>query len=224
MSVVRLFKDLRFHLFYWWLMKPGGATRRHGTECQWTICETGLNSASNVLCAGAGHDISFEAALAKRFGCRVVLLDPSPTGIATVEKCRLPETALRFLPVGLAGKDGILNFAPPCDAAEGSFRGGQADAAAGLQFPCRSLASLMREFGWRHIDLLKIDIEGCEYEVIQDILAQNLDVRQLCVEFHHGPAFGRARSEMVRALLSLRRAGYQLIHHVHQDHTFLRRR
>lgn len=223
MSLGRLFKDLRFHLFYWWLTQPAGGTCRYGTECQWTICESGLTAASHILCAGAGHDISFEAALTKRFGGRVILLDPSPTGIATVEKCGLPAPALRFLPVGLAGRDGTLNFAPPCDAAEGSFRGGQAEAAAAFQFPCRSLASLMREFGWQHIDLLKMDIEGCEYEVIAEILAQRLDVRQICVEFHHGPAFGRPRGEMVRALLRLRRAGYQLIHHIHQDHTFVRR-
>ena len=224
MNPVRFFKDLRFRWFYGLLTRSGIPLTTHGGICQWTIAEGGLGPASTVLCAGAGHDISFEKALLTAYGCKVVLLDPSPTGIATVRRENLPAGQLQFLPVALAAQDGRLKFQAPEDSLEGSFRAEPHGAAAELEFPTRSLSSLMNELGWRHLDLLKMDIEGCEYAVIDHLLAERLDVRQICVEFHHGLTFGHTRNETIRAILRLRRAGYDLVHRHHQDHTFLRRR
>src|ERR1035441_2214289 len=54
-------------------------------------------------CAGVGKGMSFELELAKIALQPVLVFDPSPTGIATVEKLDKSDTAnLRFFPVGLA--------------------------------------------------------------------------------------------------------------------------
>lgn len=221
MSAARFLKDLRFRFFYGLLTRNRIALITFGDECPWTFCNTGIGPGSIVLCAGAGHDVSFEKALIAAYGCKVVLLDPSPTGIATSQRENIPMEQLHFMPVGLAGQDGALNFLAPSDSQEGSFRDAQTQPA-GLQFRCKSLSTLMSELRWTHIDLLKIDIEGFEYAVIQDLLRRRLDVRQICVEFHYGRASGHTRLEMIRNILALRRAGYDLVHHRHQDHTFLR--
>ena len=55
-----------------------------------------------------------------------------------------------------------------------------------VQAPVRRLSTIMQKLGHVYVDLLKLDIEGTEYGVLQDIVRQNLDVRQLYVEFHHG--------------------------------------
>ncbi|PYI89389.1 MAG: hypothetical protein DME26_01395 [Verrucomicrobia bacterium] len=222
MNLVRLLKDLRFRLFYLLLSRTRVPLVTLGDECQWTFCDIGIGSGSLVLCAGAGHDISFEKALMTAYRCKVVLLDPSPTGIATVQRENIPPEQLHFMPVGLAGENGLLGFRDPRDPREGSFRDGQNQAGA-VRLHCKSLLTTMSELRWTHIDLLKIDIEGFEYAVIQDLLRKRLDVLQLCVEFHYGLASGHTRQEMVRNILALRRAGYDLVHHRHQDHTFLRR-
>ena len=221
MNVSRWFRDLRFRLFYLLVTRPRPGLITLGGECQWTLSPQGLGPGSVVLSAGAGHDISFERELIKRFGCRVVLLDPSPTGIATVQRENLPSDRLTFFPVGLAGADETVTFQAPKDAAEGSFVG--SSRGGDFQFACRSLSSLMTEFGWNRIDLLKIDIEGFEYAVFEELLRARLDVRQICVEFHHGPQFGRPNRDTVRMILALRKAGYDLIHRFYWDHTFLLR-
>lgn len=221
MNPIGFLKDLRFQFFYYLVTKTGIPLVTLGKINQWTFCDAGLNSQSNILCAGAGHDISFEKELIVRYGCQVVLLDPSPTGVATVREENIPPGLLRFMAIGVAGHDGILNFQNPEDAMEGSFRTAAAQAG-GLQFSCKSLSTLMSELGWRHIDLLKIDIEGCEYGVIQEMLDKQLLVKQMCVEFHYGPLFDdHRRAEMIGSILALRRVGYELVHHVHRDHTFL---
>jgi len=221
MSLVRLFKDLRFLLFYRLLTRTRGSLVTLGDECKWTFCNTGFGSDSTVLSAGAGHDVSFEKALIAAYGCKVILLDPSPTGIATIQRENISGQHLHFMPVGLAAQDGVLSFCEPSDPREGSFRGAETQTE-GLKFQCKSLSTLMSELHWAHIDLLKIDIEGFEYTVIEDMLRKRLEVRQICVEFHYGPASGHTRDEMIRNVLALRRAGYELVHHHHQDHTFLR--
>jgi hypothetical protein len=43
----------------------------------------------------------------------------------------------------------------------------------------------MDELNHQKIEILKMDIEGAEYDVIEDLLQSNPDVRKLLVEFHH---------------------------------------
>jgi hypothetical protein len=75
----------------------------------------------------------------------------------------------------------------------------------------RRLSTLMRELGHDAVDVLKLDIEGGEYEVLDDLLRERLPVRQLLVEFHHNfPAIPFARTEA--ALRALKGAGYELFH------------
>jgi FkbM family methyltransferase len=221
MNLVHRLKNFRFWLFYRLFTKTGVPLVILGDVCKWTFCDTGLNAASAVLCAGAGNDISFEKCLVERYRCKVVLLDPSPTGVATVQREKLAAGQLQFIPKGLAGRDGKLSFQNPADPAEGSFQ--RSDSAANWQFDCKSLATLMAELNWTRIELLKMDIEGSEYEVIHEMLVKRLDVRQLCVEFHYGPEFQHSRSEMIQTIFTLKKAGYDLVHHTCRDHTFLRR-
>ncbi|GIS18490.1 MAG: hypothetical protein CM15mP120_04060 [Pseudomonadota bacterium] len=44
----------------------------------------------------------------------------------------------------------------------------------------------MRDLGHDHLDVLKMDIEGAEYAVLDDMLQSNILPDQLLVEFHHG--------------------------------------
>ena len=69
----------------------------------------------------------------------------------------------------------------------------------------------MQDLGHDHIDLLKVDIEGAEYEVIEDFLASQVDVKQVLIEFHHRfPEIGLDQTR--QAVAALRAAGYQLFY------------
>jgi hypothetical protein len=90
--------------------------------------------------------------------------------------------------------------------------------------PCRSLASLMWENGHEHIDLLKIDIEGSEYRVIEAMLADRLLVDQICVEYHHGMLPRIQRAQTIQSLLKLLGSGYRLIDQFGNNHIFIHKR
>ena len=221
-----VFKNLRYRFFYGVLTRRGYPLLElgnKGTECSWVFFPDGLNAHSVVYSGGIGKDITFEHALVEKFGCSIVLLDPSPTGLETMA---LPENQIpqfKFQPVALAGHCGTLKFAPPGCIDEGSWSMQRKDSAH-FAVPCVSLSTLLKQNQQQHIDLLKIDIEGSEYEVIDDLLKHRLPVRQLLVEFHHGNIHlpGIERKQTIRAMLKLRAAGYYLINQSGSNHTFLR--
>lgn len=220
----RKLKNIRYRVFYGLLLRRAELVTlcAPGSICPWTICPSGLNAASVVYSAGVGSDISFEHELVRRFGCNVLLCDPSPTGRRTMA---LPENQIpqfRFLPVALAGRPGRLKLAPPLDP-QGDSWFANSRANEGVEVPCTDLETLMREQGHDHIDLLKLDIEGCEYEVIDHLLKRRLPVQQLCVEFHHGILPDIRRSQTIRTMLALIARGFRLVNQTGANHTFIRR-
>jgi|GEM_PF-5907822 len=63
-----------------------------------------------------------------------------------------------------------------------------------MNFVTRS--DVMHQFNKSRIDLLKIDIEGYEYEVLEDLLSNSIPVTQICVEIHQEPQVpGRKRKD-----------------------------
>ena len=167
-----------------------------------------------VYCAGVGQGISFELELAKRATRHILVFDPSPTGVNTMSTC--DRTNLTFYPIGFAAQTGTIRFSVPKDAGEGSFSIPQ-DGVDTISFECWDLATIMQKHGDTSIDLLKMDIEGFEYDIIDGFLAAGIPVRQLCVEFHPWLKPGRTWP-CIRKLYT---AGYRIVHKHRGDHTFV---
>ena len=170
-----------------------------------------------VYCAGVGLGISFEVELAKRTRKPVLVFDPSPTGIATMNKLAEDDTRnIKFFPAGLAAHCGSLEFSLPKDAAEGSYSVAR-EGIETISFECYDLATIMSTNGDSYIDLLKMDIEGFEFDIVNQVLDRRIPVGQLCVEFHPWLRPGQTLKTIVR----LYRAGYRIIHKHRGDYTFL---
>jgi FkbM family methyltransferase len=167
-----------------------------------------------AYCAGVGKGMSLELALAKMTSRPVLVFDPSPTGIDTVSKSDTQN--LKFFPVGLAAKSGVVQFSVPLDPDEGSYSVVQ-DGVDVVSFQCHDLATIMEQNGDSYIDLLKMDIEGFEFDIVNQVLDQNIPVRQLCVEFHRWLRPGATLKTIAR----LYRAGYRIIYKQYGDFTFL---
>lgn len=61
------------------------------------------------------------------------------------------------------------------------------DKGAGkIQVASKSLTTVMGELGHNHIDLLKLDIEGSEYSLLESMLGKENPIlpTQVLVEFH----------------------------------------
>jgi FkbM family methyltransferase len=175
----------------------------------WRLSLEGLNAGSVVYSVGVGTDISFDRALIAATGASVQAFDPTPRSAGWIAKQSLP-AGFHFHPVGLYDRDGELSFFAPANPEHVSFSiagAGRETAAVTLKVQC--LATLMRGLGHARVDLLKMDIEGSEYAVIDDIVKSGYPIRQLLVEFHHWmPGFSIRQTE--DAVKALRGAGYRL--------------
>jgi FkbM family methyltransferase len=198
----------------------GGDAVRLGSEYGgWHVPAGGIRSDAVVYSAGLGEDASFDLELVRRYGCRVWVFDPTPRAVAYAGT--IQEDRFRFLAVGLWSSDGPQMFFPPKNPVHvsHSIANLQKTAAPGFEAPCRSLPSLMRELGHNHIDLLKLDIEGAEYEVLDPIARAEIRPSILSVEFH--PVSLSELKRTLRLVRRLKALGYSVLAREGQDVTFV---
>lgn len=169
-----------------------------------------LDAGSVVYSFGVGEDASFDLAMIERFGLTVHAFDPTPRSLAWVEQQSWPAQFV-FHPLGVAAADGTLCLHPPADPTHVSFSplAHRGTAGEAVEVPVKTVRSLMDTLGHDQLDVLKADIEGAEYEVIDDLLSRGPRVGQLVLEFHHHLS-GIPLSRTRRAIASLRTAGYRL--------------
>lgn len=176
----------------------------------WTFYPETLKEQSIVYSFGVGLDISFDLAVIERYGSVVHAFDPTPKSIDWIAKQNdLPEK-FTFYPVGIAAHDGEEQFFAPQikdhvshTSIEGLYH------TAPIKVPVKRLSTIMAELGHDHIDLLKLDIEGSEYGVLDNLLAEKIPAQQLLVEFHHRFSnIGIKKSKDV--IRKLRASGYRV--------------
>ncbi len=172
------------------------------------VCLEGLGPGSVVYSFGVGEDVSFDLGLMERTGAEVFAFDPTPRSVAWVREQALP-AGFRMHAFGLAAHDGTLSFAPPANPEHVSHSSVPSGSAGAVEFAVKRLSTVARELGHSRLDVLKMDIEGAEYAVIDDVLAHGPPVDQWLIEFHHGH-YGIPVKTTRAAVARLRAAGYGL--------------
>lgn len=193
---------------HWWRLKrslgrrwrewrlPRGFERLGTKYGGWWLFAPAVSRDPLLIDCGLGVDISFPRAFLERFGGRAVGIDPNPAAL-DYSRAHCPAgmevhaaafwkeagEALEFhlprppseLPQGADGVSGSL-------LASHGYTG-----AASLEVRTTSLAETLAQAGRPECDVLKLDIEGAEYDVLRS-LCESGEVRrarQLLVEFHH---------------------------------------
>jgi FkbM family methyltransferase len=141
---------------------------------------------SIVYSLGVGEDISFDLAMIERFGVHVHAFDPTPRVGEWLRSQSVPGQ-FHFHDVGIADFDGEVDFhlPPRKDFVSHSIISAREYSAETIRVPVIRLRTAMQRLGHDRIDLLKLDIEGAEYAVLQDLIQERIPVTQILVEFHH---------------------------------------
>jgi len=212
---------------------PAGYVRLGTRYGGWWIDGRALTPTPVLIDCGLGRDISFPEAFLTRFGGRVIGIDPSP---ASVEHCR------RRCPAGMeiwdkafwtrAGE--TLTFHLPrvetqlplgADGISGSLVDSHAYVGGGerLSVTTTALGEVLARASRQECDVLKLDIEGAEYDVLADLCTRGeiARVRQLLVEFHHR-ATHHTSAETEATVARVERAGFRLMHVEGRNYIFRR--
>ena len=177
----------------------------------WTINPEMVSEDITVYSVGIGEDISFDLNMIEEYGVTIHAFDPTPKSLAWLARQELPSGFIAHQ-VGLSDQDGVLEFYPPIDENWVSYS--VIDSKSGrdpVQVPVKSLATLMRELNHDHVNILKMDIEGAEYDVIASLIESYIRPDMLLIEFHHRFP-GRNINHTRDAILGLRDAGYKVFH------------
>ena len=152
----------------------------------WTICPDALTSHSIVYSVGLGIDITFDRAIIENYGVAVFGFDPTPFSLSYLQSQSLPKQ-FHYFPYALSDHDGTLPFFPPSDKRNISFSllKRATPQAEAVMVTARRLSTIMQELGHDHLDILKLDVEGAEYGIIEDVLQSGIRPRQFLIEFHH---------------------------------------
>lgn len=180
----------------------------------WWYAPQNLSADSIVYSLGVGDDIEFDLAIIEKYGVDLHAFDPTPSSIGMLERKKLP-ARFSFHPWAVTASDGSLTFYPRLrkDGSKSEVmytmvpQPETSDDA--IEVPAYSLATICDRLGHRRVDLMKMDIEGAEYEVLAGLLDSSIRPAQLLVEFHHRfPGIGLKKTEKVIA--RLRDHGYRI--------------
>jgi FkbM family methyltransferase len=157
-------------------------------------------------CGGIGGDISFDLALISRYGATVRAFDPVAGYVEDAIEKANAEPRFSAYQAAIAVADGPLRMQLTHQEDSRSVSGADLyDSKTYVELPGRSLPSLMAELGDTQIDLLKLDVEGAEYELIPTLDLRALGVKIFSTQLHHSGSVDEARGLIAR----LGREGYE---------------
>ncbi|MCC6612963.1 MAG: FkbM family methyltransferase [Anaerolineae bacterium] len=153
----------------------------------YSICPSALPPEPIVYSFGIGKDISFDTTLIDNYHAHVFAFDPTPRSAEWLKKQQLPQT-FRWFEYGLSHQDGVMTFYPPenPDYVSHSMIHNSTLVSEGISLPVKRFSTIAKDLGHHRVDILKMDIEGSEYEVLPDILsADDVEIGQILIEYHH---------------------------------------
>lgn len=193
--------------------------------CGWTICPDGIDAGSVVYSFGLGTDITFDVDMVEKFGTKVYGFDPTPGSIKFC-KALCPPKGFILCEYGIGATNGMVTFFPPDNPnfishtmVEGNYKKNKP-----IEVPVYRLGTIMRMLGHDHVDILKLDVEGAEYDVVEDAMRSGIYPGQILIEFHHrfkNIGVGKTKECIAR----LRGNGYRLfnVSGSGEEYSFIRR-
>jgi len=170
-----------------------------------------LNSKSIIYSFGIGEDISFDRAIIEKHKCQVYGFDPTPKSIKWINNQQLPQN-FTFLNYGIDSKSGFVNFNLPKNKnhISGSIVKHQnVDDNNIVSVPMKCFKDILNELGHKRIDILKMDIEGSEFEVIDSVLSASIEITQILIELHER-FFVDGKTKTTKLLKILKDNGYKV--------------
>lgn len=139
--------------------------------------------------------------------CNVHVFEPVPYFADAIRRRFAGNPHIHLHEAALGGAEGKLSIAVDGDASSTLL-----ESANSIEVPVRCFADVVREQGWTEIALMKVNIEGGEYELLEHLLSAGLAprVRNLQVQFHDFVPNARSRMLAIQERL---RATHELTYY-----------
>lgn len=148
------------------------------------LFEAPLDAESVVVDVGAHHG-EWAASMLERYNCKLVLFEPDPESLPHLARRFDGNPKVRRFECGLHDRDATL-WLKQRGMGSTVFDEGPEVATGRVQVALRDAAAVLDELGVASIDLVKLNIEGGEYDVLERLIASGWMPRIKCVlvQFH----------------------------------------
>jgi FkbM family methyltransferase len=183
-----------------------------------------LSSGARVIDVGVGDHPDFAEELARAFGAQCLLVDPTRKHANVLNAWCDRDRRFKYLQAALGVRPGQMQFFESRRDVSGSIFATHRNIAAGdvdtYDVPVVTLDDLLRHVGG-HVDVLKIDVEGAEFEVLEKAAPGVLErIDQILVEFHDGTIPEFSRRDRDKAIRPLTTAGFRAVEYNGRDVLF----
>jgi len=145
------------------------------------IFPKGLSSNSVIFSCGIAENISFDEAISKKYGCKVFMFDPTEKSKKFMNS--INNSKLIFSNIGIWKYDGNIKFYHPNKPDNDNLSATNFfNSNTYLTLPCKSIQSIMKENNHKEIDVLKMDVEGASFDILNEILDKKVYPKQIIVE------------------------------------------
>lgn len=159
-----------------------------------------------ILDIGANIGIASLFFLYRYPDAQMTSLEPNPEAFALLQRnvlpARYPAASIHLRQQAVSSTDGVLSLTVPAGDKTAAFasvsgRGMEGIASDAVEVPAVAVWRLLEE----PVALMKVDIEGYEYEILRDLPINRALVSVLVVEFHeiekHGEQCRRILSHLI---------------------------
>ena len=153
-----------------------------------------MSTSDIVIDAGCSYEADFSVHMLSKYNVCCYAVDPTRKHSAALRKLERDFSGrFNYMPIALGPADGEVIFYESELYESGSLMEDHTnvrrDKTVSYAVRTLTLPSLLKEIGigiGQHISILKLDIEGAEYLLLNKIASADLEViDQLFVEFHH---------------------------------------
>lgn len=191
----------------------------------WWIDTAIIGEDSLLIDCGLGEDISFPILFLGKFGGRVIGIEANPKSIRYCEN-RLPEKMLLLHRAFWINAGEIIDFFLPesPDFVSGSLLSNHKYAGSDrISVMTTNLDQVLALGGREECDVLKMDIEGAEYEVLNELCSSGKirKTKQLLVEYHYF-CTGYSDEDTFKSIRAVEENGFKLIYVEGRNYIFRR--
>lgn len=208
---------------------------RLGTTYGGWIVPNNMSLSDDSICylGGVGEDASFDILLQHKYGSHVYMIDPTKRALhhynelitdthfsgniqndyyKTISGVKYDKSKLVFVPIGLWNEDNTLKFYKQTNPnyVSQSLLPGMFGQTYDI-IKVNTIKSIMKKFNHTHIDLLKLDIEGAECNVLNQMLDDNIYPKYVLVEFDILLKNKDTNNETIKVIQRMKKLGYQII-------------
>jgi FkbM family methyltransferase len=188
----RLSSGARFYELQRWRHARGDFTLR---------MDYALNANAVVWDVG-GYEGQWASDITARFACSIQIFEPMPDATIALRRRFAANPLIHVHAYALGGRNGRL---PLSLAGDGSSLARGRETSRVIEVAVRDVVAVWTELATRRVDLLKLNIEGGEYELLERIIEAGLisSVMDIQIQFHDFVPDARERRARLSAALSI---------------------